>query len=466
MSFNLLDQPLRKLLEKFGKGNHVPGSGSAAALHGLIASKLIITVTTLSLDPKRKEKYGSKHSEFLKIQDEINNDIFPQLERLFERDSIEFDKVIQLRNERDAELSDKKRNQIESQELEQLRIATDILIDIAKLSVRLGRMSIYICDNGFKSAAGDSNVALNSSLAAIAGTLSIIHLNLGSFAYDQWARSIRLEARRLQSDYEEIAKSMLDRVGSLKNMANDKAILKSIRKMKITDKTTITEAEIEARASHLHRLVWDFRNNFEFDSPPKRKIDVLKPEIIFKKMKYSCSFKPSLEKQFVNDEHFEVAGMIDMARREVFISEQFPLQVRNFTFAHELAHLVLHDKSQMHRDRPIDGLAKAVYRDPEEFQADKFAVFFLMPKDILLEHFKEIFNVEALEINEEVVFALNRKSVSEFRNECSDLRGFSRIVASTIMYDGIVYNSLSESFGVSVESMAIRLEELKLVKFN
>ena len=46
---NLLDLKANILLDKFGKGGHVPGSGSAAALMGLLAAKLLATVSTLTL---------------------------------------------------------------------------------------------------------------------------------------------------------------------------------------------------------------------------------------------------------------------------------------------------------------------------------------------------------------------------------------------------------------------------------
>lgn len=41
MSKNLMDLPLSELLQKFAAGKHKPGSGSAAALLGLIASCIL-----------------------------------------------------------------------------------------------------------------------------------------------------------------------------------------------------------------------------------------------------------------------------------------------------------------------------------------------------------------------------------------------------------------------------------------
>jgi len=45
----LLARPTTELLDEFGAGNASPGSGSAAALMGLLAAKLLITVCDKSL---------------------------------------------------------------------------------------------------------------------------------------------------------------------------------------------------------------------------------------------------------------------------------------------------------------------------------------------------------------------------------------------------------------------------------
>jgi hypothetical protein len=48
MSQDLITLPTDELLTKFGAGMHNPGSGSAAALLGLVSCKLVQTVISLS----------------------------------------------------------------------------------------------------------------------------------------------------------------------------------------------------------------------------------------------------------------------------------------------------------------------------------------------------------------------------------------------------------------------------------
>ena len=110
MSIDLLQLPTRHLLDKIGAGNHKPGSGSAAALNGILSCKLLMTVIDLTLDPKRPKSYANCKKEFEEIRNNVTSNISPKLENLFEEDSIQFDKAIQKRIERDNENNQKIKN--------------------------------------------------------------------------------------------------------------------------------------------------------------------------------------------------------------------------------------------------------------------------------------------------------------------------------------------------------------------
>ncbi len=174
---------------------------------------------------------------------------------------------------------------------------------------------------------------------------------------------------------------------------------------------------------------------------------------------------PTLGQYISRGAAVEVAGQIDQPAKVISISRQFPLETQNFTAAHELGHYLLHTQSVLHRDRPLSGFRVTEPRDSEEWQADKFAIYFLMPTKLVKKTFAEIFLTERFEITEETAFALNEQSSTALRNKCKDLRELSRLLANTKTYNGVHFYSLSERFKVSVEAMAIRLEELKLVDF-
>ena len=77
--------------------------------------------------------------------------------------------------------------------------------------------------------------------------------------------------------------------------------------------------------------------------------------------------------------------------------------------------------------------------------------------------FEHTFKVQEFVLNEESAFALNAGDLSTLRATCPEVRDLSRLLARTTHYDGVQINSLAEQFGVSVEAMAIRLEELNLI---
>jgi RNA polymerase sigma factor (sigma-70 family) len=99
MSDDLMALPLRELLEKFAAGKHKPGSGSAAALLGLISAALSRTVIALTID---RPQYANVRDELQEISREIKDEIQPLLEDAFVQDSKMFDKVIESRKSRDV----------------------------------------------------------------------------------------------------------------------------------------------------------------------------------------------------------------------------------------------------------------------------------------------------------------------------------------------------------------------------
>ena len=190
MTRKLLELETNKLLKKFGSGNHKPGSGSAVAFHGLLSANLIHTVIVLTTEEKRKKIYGPFFMELKQFDFEITTHIIPELERLFEEDSLLFDQVIKLRNKRDEEKNLVIKTDLEIQHLSKLREATELPISIGEICLKIGVISEFVFRNGFQAARGDSFVALSGSVGVVTGCLSIIELNLLSFRPDSWTDMI------------------------------------------------------------------------------------------------------------------------------------------------------------------------------------------------------------------------------------------------------------------------------------
>jgi Zn-dependent peptidase ImmA (M78 family) len=130
--------------------------------------------------------------------------------------------------------------------------------------------------------------------------------------------------------------------------------------------------------------------------------------------------------------------------------------------AHELGHAVLHPQGGgIHRDRSRD--VSGLSRDADEVEADLFAVHFLMPERLVRERFESRFGQAPFTLTEGTAFALIKRNHDVASERFPTRRAMSRYLAGTEEYNTRNFESLASLFGVSVVSMAIRLEELGLV---
>src|SRR5688572_28717086 len=100
---------------------HKPGSGSAAALLGLVACKLIQTVISLS---HGRDQYQGVAAQLTLANQDILAEIEPTLKAAVQEDSDQFDKVIKARRVPDAETDPAKKKSLSEKALNELRLAT------------------------------------------------------------------------------------------------------------------------------------------------------------------------------------------------------------------------------------------------------------------------------------------------------------------------------------------------------
>lgn len=203
----------------------------------------------------------------------------------------------------------------------------------------------------------------------------------------------------------------------------------------------------------LHRTIWEHRNEIWPDGVPADPVDMLEPRIAAELIGFKFE-----EAEFLGD---QTAGIIDCIAKRIQVSRRFPLAVRRFTGAHELGHAILHKQHRMHRDRPIDGTE--LRRDATEVEADKFATHFLMPEKLVKNYFSQVFGAIPFELNENTAYALDPRDPLALIRGCKSNRDLARLLAKAEYFNGKHVNSLAARFRVSVETMAIRLEELGLV---
>lgn len=222
--------------------------------------------------------------------------------------------------------------------------------------------------------------------------------------------------------------------------------------------------EIAEIAKRLQRQIWNHRAEIWPSRKDISPLEVLDPEMALKCIGYTVDIQESLGRLTGNRESSEIAGIINADEHVVHVSRRFDPRIRKFTMAHELGHAVLHSQTGLHRDRPVDGTPGEQSRSAIEIEADIFAAFFLLPERQVRSAFEKLFLTSQFRLTEDTAFALNVGSLQSLQDHCRTLRDLSRFLADTRQYNGMQFYSLAEQFGVSVESIAIRLEELDLVR--
>lgn len=223
--------------------------------------------------------------------------------------------------------------------------------------------------------------------------------------------------------------------------------------------TVNSHIEIEQKARNLQLSIWKNREQIWPEGVPTDPVDMLTPEIAIQFIGYKYEDAEYLGD--FNNKESKIAGIIDQLAKRISISHRFSPKVRRFTAAHELGHAILHNTSKLHRDRPIDGSDQR--REKIEIEADKFATYFLMPEKLVKKYFMQAFGVNTFILSEDTAFALDPSDPVGLVKKCKAPRDLSKLLAKSEYFNGKHLKSLAERFHVSIETMAIRIEELNLI---
>jgi formiminotetrahydrofolate cyclodeaminase/Zn-dependent peptidase ImmA (M78 family) len=459
---NLIDLQVKTLFKKFGEGKHKPGSGSAAALTGMLGAEMIKTVIDLT---KGKATYKHLLKDLDIILKEVEDDIYPALTKLIQEDSIQFGKAIEARKIRNAEEDIELKSIHANGALQELKIATEIPVSIAKYCIRLAEIGIYLFDNCFQSARGDSSVAINNALSAVSGCIAIINLNLLSFGNNEWTNKMRGEADDIKKLRDKLLLEEDDRQESLKEEAKQMhQFFIDINEFQngLQLNNRVTYDQIEKLVSNIQNSMWKYKDCIWKKNIPETPFEIIDSIKLLKKLGYQYQQKSVLESFETNEGVYQTAGVIDTQNKHVSISENFTPETIAFTIAHELGHAILHPGLVLHRDRPMDGSSASGVLDFKELQANKFASCFLMPRKLVTKQFGGFFSTSKIELNTSTALSLGMR-ITDLRAMCNSVRDLSRIIATAELYGARSFPSIANQFDVSAETMAIRLEELGLV---
>lgn len=160
-----------------------------------------------------------------------------------------------------------------------------------------------------------------------------------------------------------------------------------------------------------------------------------------------------------------IAGMVDPQRKLISISQEYNRSIRRFTAAHEIGHIILHKPQTLLRERPIKGPRKSL-QDVEEREADSFAAQYLMPERLVKRQFEATFGVKPpIIISDEIAFWLDPNDSENLLREGSyKMDAKFALARCSTNFSGVPIVPLHRQLKVSIEAMAIRIDELGLIR--
>lgn len=209
---DFLQLTTNKLLDQFGAGGHKPGSGTAAALLGLVGCKMMQTVI---LATRRNLRYSANIAQL----DFVSSVILQQHEPFFrdavQRDSMLFDSYYHARIKAKECVDESEKRRLTESAREELMKATEMPLEIARHAADAAQKGLDVYDLGAAHVRGDSGLAISAALSSCSGALFIVYLNLLKFREGRWAITTRADADSVKLQYQFLQSEQFRRVSRI-----------------------------------------------------------------------------------------------------------------------------------------------------------------------------------------------------------------------------------------------------------
>lgn len=184
----LITLRLYELLEKFGAGKAAPGAGSYAALQGMFACELCLTVIKFT---KGKDDYAPVRQQLGRMEHRLET-LEAKLSDTFQRDSDEWAYVVEVRLKRNAEVKGSvKRRQLSELARSLTEKSTHTLIEICEPCIEVADIALDLMNIGYTAVRGDTSGAVSGGLGGADTAIATAYLNLQSFRDEQEASVLR-----------------------------------------------------------------------------------------------------------------------------------------------------------------------------------------------------------------------------------------------------------------------------------
>ncbi len=188
---SLTDLPVRDLLNAFSSSDPTPGGGSAAALASAVGASLLMMVAGLP-----KMRTGSDEDRAaLVAAGEALTDVREQLTAAIDADTAAYDRVVAAYKLPKASADQQATRKAAIQEA--LRLATDVPLGVARLSVSALASASAIAAHGHRAAASDVGVAVALLRAGARGARLNVEINIGGVADAEYAKATAAEIARV-----------------------------------------------------------------------------------------------------------------------------------------------------------------------------------------------------------------------------------------------------------------------------
>jgi formiminotetrahydrofolate cyclodeaminase len=179
------------LLSAFGAGNAVPGSGSAAALMGMLAASLARTAAL-----KSREHMPGSAGRFDFLIGQLDRSV-EKLKDHFEQDSVLFREVVELRLQRDREI-DRAASAVLARKANDKLVATaELIASIAEECLGVAENAVAIFKEGWPAVRGDSGAAISSALAGAMSCVFVSRVNARTLGKRDASARIHADAERI-----------------------------------------------------------------------------------------------------------------------------------------------------------------------------------------------------------------------------------------------------------------------------
>jgi methenyltetrahydrofolate cyclohydrolase len=187
----LIDTPLTELLAAFSAPDPTPGGGSASALASALGASLLMMVGRL---PKTRTGAADERSA-LDASVQSLSSIRDSLTEAIDADTAAYDRVVAAYKRPKHPTDDQEARKAAIQDA--LRGATDVPVQVMRLSAAALRESDVVAAHGHAGAASDVGVGVALLRAGLRGARLNVEINLDAIRDEAYAARVRAEIEQL-----------------------------------------------------------------------------------------------------------------------------------------------------------------------------------------------------------------------------------------------------------------------------